>query len=65
MASLKKAFIGGTVRDGVRKTFVEEADEFGITQSKLLDMILADYFDIEDIPLEFNTRELSTETQPD
>ncbi len=57
MPSLKKAFIGGTVRDEVRKDFVEEADELGITQSKLLDMVLADYFAIEPMPLEFDTRE--------
>ena len=56
MASLKKPFIGGTVRKEVRDTFTKEAESLGITQSKLLDMIMADYFGIEDMPLEFDTR---------
>lgn len=54
MPTNKKPLIGGTVRIEVRKAFVEAADELGITQSKYLDLILADYFDIEEMPLEFD-----------
>ena len=56
MAHLKKPFLGGTVRKEVHDTFKEEAESLGITQSKLLDMILADYFSIEPMPLDFDTR---------
>ncbi len=48
----REAFIGGHIREEVKDQLDEDAETLDLSRSKLLDMILADYYGIEVMPPE-------------
>jgi len=57
LTSVRQTFVGGHIREEVKDALDEDADHLDISRSKLLDAILADYYGIADLPLEYISTE--------